>query len=104
MYLPPPHSLTNGDHKGDAPLLKSANTVLAATNVPPGWENLKPRERLALRLIAEGLTTQELADRFCLSKWAVTDIRRQLSAKLKLRGCNNLLKFVLHHRTFLCSD
>lgn len=72
-------------------------------DAPPDWESLKPREQLTLRLIAEGLTTKDIAAHFCLSESAVTDIRRQLSGKLGQKGSFNLIHFALQHHAFLCA-
>jgi DNA-binding NarL/FixJ family response regulator len=55
------------------------------------------RELDVLRLIKEGIETQEIADRLHISRLTVETHRKNICTKLNLRGRNELLKFALEN-------
>jgi RNA polymerase sigma factor (sigma-70 family) len=71
------------DHAG-------TNQVTAAPE-----EELTPREREVLTLIAEGLTNQEIADRLVLSVKTVDRHRENIMRKLKLHRRVDLVKYAI---------
>ncbi len=63
-----------------------------------GLDALSPAERRILRLIAHGRATKEIAEELFLSPATVETHRKNICAKLELRGQNKLLQFAIEHR------
>jgi DNA-binding NarL/FixJ family response regulator len=61
----------------------------------PLQPTLSPREREVLLLIAEGLTSKEIAARFDLSKKTVDKHRQRIMEKLQIRGTASLTKYAI---------
>lgn len=59
------------------------------------YEQLTDRERDVLKLVAEGYTTQEIADMLVLSPKTVEGHRTNLMAKLGIRNRTELIKYAL---------
>jgi DNA-binding NarL/FixJ family response regulator len=66
-----------------------------------GLESLSPAERRVLRLIALNKTTKEIAQELFLSPATIETHRKNICAKLDLRGPNKLLQFAIEHRAEL---
>jgi DNA-binding NarL/FixJ family response regulator len=66
-----------------------------------GLDALSPAERRVLRLIAFNKPTKEIAAELFLSVATVETHRKNICAKLELRGPNKLLQFALEHRAEL---
>jgi RNA polymerase sigma factor (sigma-70 family) len=58
---------------------------------------LTPRENEVLKLVAEGLTNQEIADRLVLSIKTVQAHRANVMDKLGLHDITHLVRFAIHH-------
>ncbi len=63
-------------HLGRAPLqpsiaLKLIGEIREPPEVPPAEHSLTPREVTVLKLVARGLTNQEIADELIISEWTV---------------------------------
>jgi DNA-binding NarL/FixJ family response regulator len=58
---------------------------------------LTPREMEVLKLVAEGNTSQEIADRLVLSVKTVQAHRANIMEKLGLRDVAHLVRFAIHH-------
>jgi DNA-binding NarL/FixJ family response regulator len=58
---------------------------------------LTPRENEVLKLVAEGLTNQEIADRLVLSIKTVQAHRANVMEKLGLHDITHLVRFAIHH-------
>lgn len=58
---------------------------------------LSPREQEVLKLVAEGHTNQEIADRLVLSVKTVQMHRAHVMAKLGLEHITHLVRFAIHH-------
>lgn len=58
---------------------------------------LTPREMEVLKLVAEGSTSQEVADRLVLSVKTVQAHRANIMEKLGLRDVTHLVRFAIHH-------
>jgi DNA-binding NarL/FixJ family response regulator len=74
-------------------------TSLAAQN--PALDQLTPAERRVLRLIADGLTSREVADQLGIGVRTVEHHRNNVAVKLELRGSHALTKFALKHQSDL---
>lgn len=61
-------------------------------------ENLTATERRVLRLVAEGLTSREIAERLFVSPRTVEHHREHIREKLDLKGQNALLSFALSNK------
>ena len=67
----------------------------------PALEQLTPAERRVLKLIAEGLTSREIADQLAIGVRTVEHHRNNVAVKLELRGSHALTKFALKHQSDL---
>ncbi|OHB32828.1 MAG: hypothetical protein A2X84_04165 [Desulfuromonadaceae bacterium GWC2_58_13] len=56
---------------------------------------LSPREREVLRLVAEGLSSKEIADRLCVSPKTIETHRARIMKKLGLRNFVDLVKYAV---------
>ena len=74
-------------------------TSLAAQK--PALEQLTPGERRILRLIADGLTSREIAGQLGIGVRTVEHHRNNVAVKLELRGSHALTKFALKHQSDL---
>ena len=63
--------------------------------VDDSYEQLSPREQQVLRLIAQGHTSQHVADMLCLSVKTVETYKSRLMAKLDLAGRAALVRYAL---------
>src|SRR5262245_5603543 len=67
----------------------------------PELEKLTAAERRILKLIAEDLTSKEIADRLDLSVHTVENHRAKICDRLNLRGSHSLLKFAYDNKSLL---
>ena len=65
-----------------------------ATKVTQGNE-LSPREREVLQLLAEGMTSKEMATKLDVAASTIESHRKQIMAKLELRSVAELTKFAI---------
>ena len=63
--------------------------------------DLTPAELKILRLVAEGLTSKEIADKLSIHYRTVENHRTNMCRKLGVDGASALLRFALHHRNAL---
>ncbi len=56
---------------------------------------LTKREKQVIKLISEEFTTQEIADRLCLSKHTIETYRKNLISKLKVKNIAGLTRYAL---------
>jgi DNA-binding NarL/FixJ family response regulator len=63
----------------------------------PASDNLTPRQRQVLQLIAEGHSTKEIAHRLNLSVKTVETHRAQLMERLQIREIAGLVKYAIRH-------
>ncbi|MCZ7555211.1 MAG: response regulator transcription factor [Bacteroidia bacterium] len=66
-----------------------------------GLSNLTPAERRILKLIAEELSTDEIADKLCVSPRTVEHHRSNMNHKLGLSGSYALVRFALKNAKLL---
>ena len=76
-------------------LVKRSN--LSAADDDTGISKLTTTELKILRLVAANMTTKEIADELFISNHTVDTHRSNICSKLKIRGTNALLHFVLDH-------
>jgi DNA-binding NarL/FixJ family response regulator len=67
----------------------------------PELEKLTPAERRILKLIAEDLTSKEIAERLGISAHTVENHRAKICERLDLRGSHSLLKFAYDNKSSL---
>ena len=67
----------------------------------PELQTLTPAERRILKLIAEDLTSKEIADRLGISVHTVENHRAKICERLNLRGSHSLLKFAYDNKSRL---
>jgi len=67
------------------------------TREPEGRGTLTPRERDVLRLVADGLTSKEIASRLNLSPKTVDGHRTAIMDKLSIRNVAGLVKFAIRN-------
>jgi DNA-binding NarL/FixJ family response regulator len=60
-------------------------------------EALSPREREILQLVAEGKTSQEIAERLFISPKSVDTYRSRLMHKIRVEDMAGLVKFAIQH-------
>ncbi|WP_084524005.1 LuxR C-terminal-related transcriptional regulator [Adhaeribacter aquaticus] len=60
-------------------------------------EKLSEREKEVLKLIAEGLTNQEIADKLFNSKRTIETHRQNILTKTKCKNTPALIKYALFH-------
>jgi DNA-binding NarL/FixJ family response regulator len=86
-------------HRGDSYLYPSAATVVIEgyrnhAKAEP-YDELTPREREVLKLIAEGHTSKEIADMLFISSKTVVGHRAKLMEKLDLHNKAELIKYAI---------
>jgi DNA-binding NarL/FixJ family response regulator len=74
-------------------------TSLAAQK--PAIDQLTPAERRVLKLIADGLTSREIANQLGIGVRTIEHHRNNVAVKLELRGSHALTKFALKHQSDL---
>lgn len=78
-------------------LIKNRRSAASA----PGLQELTPTERRILRLIAEYLTSKEIAEQLNISYRTVETHRTNICTKLDIHGSHALMKFALAHKAEL---
>ncbi|NOK61949.1 MAG: response regulator transcription factor [Chloroflexi bacterium AL-W] len=87
-------------YRGEASLhpsiaLKVIRELNQTNNAPPTTDPLTSREVEVLKLIAQGLTNQQIADRLSISEWTVRTHVRNLLAKLHLANRAQAMLYAL---------
>ncbi len=70
----------------------------------PELQSLTATEQRILSLIAENLTSKEIAERAGISSHTVENHRANICKKLKLQGSHSLLKFAFENKTRLAAS
>ena len=76
-------------------VLHHSEVVESAVKATPQVDSLTPREHEVLRLIAEGLTSREIAQQLTLSPKTVDRHRENIMAKLNLHSRVDLVKYAI---------
>ena len=67
----------------------------------PALQQLSPAERHILKLLADNLTSKEIADKLFVSVRTVENHRMHICQKLGIKGHNRLLQFALENKSGL---
>jgi RNA polymerase sigma factor (sigma-70 family) len=84
----------------DLLMTESFRKLESAIEVSP-LEALSPREREILQLVAEGKTSQEIAERLSISPKTVDTYRSRLMHKIRVEDMAGLIKFAIQHGVIL---
>jgi DNA-binding NarL/FixJ family response regulator len=82
-------------------LIRRRTRAEALVEERPAIEQLTPGERRILRLVADGLTSREIAGQLGIGVRTVEHHRNNVAVKLALRGSHALTKFALKHKSDL---
>lgn len=74
---------------------KEKDVIPSPSNEKTG--TLSEREKEIIRLVAQGLSNKEIADRLCLSFHTITTYRKNLSTKLNLHSTAALVIYAILH-------
>jgi DNA-binding NarL/FixJ family response regulator len=80
-------------------LINRSRRAIRLSENQPSISDLTPTERKILKLIAENLTSREIAERLFISPRTVEKHRANICQKLNLQGSHSLLKFALRHKS-----
>ncbi len=93
------HAVRKGQNYTSAELTKYLFKRAAGQSTPvEGLNSLTPTERRVLTLIAEYLTSKEIADKLGVSVRTVENHRNNICAKVGVHGSHALMKFALQHQ------
>jgi DNA-binding NarL/FixJ family response regulator len=82
-------------------LIRRRGRATTLTAQKPALEQLTPAERRVLRLVADGLTSREIAGQLGVGVRTVEHHRNNVAVKLELRGSHALVKFAVKHQSDL---
>ena len=82
-------------------LIRRHSRATSLAEQKPALEQLTPAERRILKLIADGLTSREIAGQLGIGVRTVEHHRNNMVVKLELRGSHALTKFALKHQSEL---
>jgi DNA-binding NarL/FixJ family response regulator len=85
------------------PQSENAPTLLAGDYQPINQKLLRltDREWDVVSLIANGLTTAEIASCLIIERKSIENYKRRISKKLEISGRSNLIKFCIVNRDYL---
>jgi DNA-binding NarL/FixJ family response regulator len=82
-------------------LVERQKNMSAFTRQTTALQLLSPAERRILKLVADNLSSKEIADRLFISVRTVENHRTHVCQKLGIKGHNQLLRFVLENKSVL---
>lgn len=82
-------------------LIRRHARVSSLAEQKPALDQLTPTERRVLKLVADGLTSREIAGQLTIGVRTVEHHRNNVAVKLALRGSHALTKFALKHKSDL---
>jgi DNA-binding NarL/FixJ family response regulator len=82
-------------------LIRRHSRAASLAEQKPALDQLTPTERRVLRLVADGLTSREIAGQLAIGVRTVEHHRNNVAVKLALRGSHALTKFALEHKSEL---
>jgi DNA-binding NarL/FixJ family response regulator len=80
-------------------LIRRRTRAVSLAAQKPALEQLTPAERRILKLMADGLTSREIAAQLGIGVRTVEHHRNNVAVKLELRGSHALTKFALRHQS-----
>lgn len=75
--------------------------IMSVSDDDTGISKLTLTERKVLKMIADNMTSKEIANELFISEHTVNTHRSNICSKLNLRGTNALLHFLLEHKDFI---
>lgn len=90
-------TVTSGSFYYSSDILKTLTSIQDSAPKDDETTQLSKRELEIVKLIAEELTTQEIADKLFISPHTVDTHRKNLLAKLNVRNTAGIVKFALQH-------
>jgi DNA-binding NarL/FixJ family response regulator len=82
-------------------LIRRGTRAASLAGQKPAVDQLTPTERRILRLVADGLTSRQIAEQLAIGVRTVEHHRNNVAVKLALRGSHALTKFALKHKSDL---
>jgi DNA-binding NarL/FixJ family response regulator len=82
-------------------LIRRRSRATSLAEQKPAIEQLTPAERGILTLIADGLTSRQIANQLGIGVRTVEHHRNNIAVKLELRGSHALTKFAIKHQSDL---
>ena len=82
-------------------LIRRHTRAASLAEQKPEIEQLTATERRILRLVADGLTSREIAGQLAIGVRTVEHHRNNVAVKFALRGSHALTKFALRHKSDL---
>jgi DNA-binding NarL/FixJ family response regulator len=82
-------------------LIRRRSRAASLAEQKPALDQLTPAERRILRLIADGLTSREIAGQLGIGVRTVEHHRNNVAVKLELRGSHALTRFAIRHQSDL---
>ncbi len=82
-------------------LVERQKKKAALLHTVPALSHLTPAERSILKLLADNLTSKEIADKLFVSTRTVENHRLRICQKLEIKGHNKLLQFALENKSAL---
>jgi DNA-binding NarL/FixJ family response regulator len=96
------HAVRKGENYASAQLTKYLFKKASGQSTPvEGLDSLTPTERRVLALIAEYLTSREIADKLGVSVRTIENHRNNICATVGVHGSHALMKFALQHQSEL---
>lgn len=96
------HAVRKGENYTSAELTKYLFKKASGHSTPvEGLDSLTATERRVLALIAEYLTSKEIADKLGVSVRTIENHRNNICAKVGVHGSHALMKFALQHQSEL---
>ena len=96
------HAVRRGQNFTSVELTKYLfKRATAQTKPVDGLASLTQAERRVLALIAEYMTSRQIADKLCVSVRTIEKHRNNICAKLGVNGSHALIKFALQHQSSL---
>ena len=93
------HAVRKGENYTSAELTKYLFKRATGQSTPvEGLDSLTPTERRVLAMIAEYLTSREIADKLGVSVRTIENHRNNICAKVGVHGSHALMKFALQHQ------
>jgi DNA-binding NarL/FixJ family response regulator len=92
------HTVAGGEAYLSPPVSKhlAMDYIRRARGEPSSLEQLTPRQREVLKLIAEGRTTQQMADTLKVSVKTIESHRAQLMERLDIYDVAGLVRYAIH--------
>lgn len=91
------NKVANGGRYLSPAIADSLTEVQSGDSISSELDSLSSRQREILRLLAEGMSTRDIADRLSISAKTVESHRSQLMQKLDIYDVPGLVKFAVRH-------